>query len=221
MDWVPCGISGPLTGGTSPPVRSKRLNYVLILLHSVAFAAFDALRQHSEIVTPNGYMAMTPMDKSILVGTTVALVASLAINHAVHGFGCWGLQPGGFTSAMIYAVQILAAVIGVLLLLVALSRNAVPFDTVRLSAIAFFVLASIATCIVFGWRAHTSIHGQGPENLLAYSTVAPTTYLVGRYRHARYNIGNAAQDDQPIASSDVGEISRLSDNPYAPPQSRA
>jgi hypothetical protein len=121
----------------------------------------------------------------ILVGITLLLVAAIAVNHLVHGFGCWGLQPGGPASAMIYDLQILTAVIGILWLLDALKRRDAPDDALRLGAIGLFSLASIAMFMVFGWAAHTSIHHQGAENLVAYLTVAATTYLVGSYGHLR------------------------------------
>lgn len=157
----------------------------------------------------------------ILVGITALLVAALGINHAVHGLGCWGLQPGGPVSAMIYDAQILTCIVGVLWLIAALSRKTVPHDTLRIVAIAFFVLASIALYMIFGWRAHTSIHRQGPENLIAYLTVAATTYLVGRYPRQR-DENDAVPEVDSIAIPNLDQIDRpKTDNPYEPPQSLA
>ncbi len=92
---------------------------------------------------------------------------------------------------MIYDLQILTAVVGTLWLLVSLSRRTVPYNGLQLTAVAVFVLASVATYMLFGWTAHTSIHHLGPENLLAYLTVACTTYLIGRYgrRHCDRPVG--------------------------------
>lgn len=158
----------------------------------------------------------------ILVGITILLIASIAINHLVHGFGCWGLQPGGPTSAMIYDLQILTAVLGVLWLLSALSRRTVPYDALRLSAIAFFAFASVATFMLFGWAAHTSIHHQGAENLVAYLTVAATTYLVGRYGYLRQKDDSKTSHEALDASKVKGQATlEKSDNPYEPPQTIA
>jgi hypothetical protein len=157
----------------------------------------------------------------ILIGITAILVAALVINHAVHGLGCWGLQPGGPISAMIYDVQILTCVVGVLWLIGALSRKTVPHDTLQIVGIGFFVLASVGLYMVFGWRAHTSIHRQGPENLIAYLTVAATTYLVGRYLRQRDG-NDAGSESDSVAPPNLDQIDRpATDNPYEPPQSLA
>ena len=121
----------------------------------------------------------------ILVGVTILLVAAMALNHAVHGVACWGLQPGGSLSATIYDLQILAALIGLLWLLVSVTRRTLPCSWPQLIAIAVLSIASVATYVQFGWAANTSIHWQGPENLLAFVTVAGTTYLIGRYGRRR------------------------------------
>ena len=47
---------------------------------------------------------------------------------------CWGFQPGGSASAMIYDLQIFASLIGMFSLLVSLSRRSVPFKWLELAA---------------------------------------------------------------------------------------
>lgn len=121
----------------------------------------------------------------IFVAITMLLIAVMAFNHVVYGFGCWGLRPGGALSATIYDLQILAALIGILRLTASLLRRTAPCKWIQLVAIGAFGLASVATYIRFGWRAHTSAHWQGPENLIAFLTVACTTYLIGRYGGSR------------------------------------
>jgi len=158
----------------------------------------------------------------ILVGITLLLVAAIAVNHIVHGFGCWGLQPGGPTSAMTYDFQILTAVIGILWLLSALIRRTVPCDALRLFAIGFFALLSVLLFMLFGWTAHTSIHHLGAENLVAYLTVAATTYLVGRYGHRRKKADSETNRKPSASARDAVQIPRNpSDNPYEPPQTIA
>ena len=158
----------------------------------------------------------------IFVGITFLLVAAIAINHIIHGFGCWGLQPGGPTSAMIYDLQILTAVIGMLWLLSALIRRKVPCDALRLVVIGLFALGSIVLFMLFGWTAHTSIHHLGAENLVAYLTVAATTYLVGRYGYLRKKSETTTNHEPSDGARDVGQKARNpSDNPYEPPQTIA
>ena len=139
----------------------------------------------------------------ILVGITVLLIAAIAINHLVHGFGCWGLQPGGPMSAMIYDLQILTAVIGCLWLIIALSRRTVSWDSLRLGAICLLAFVSIAMFMLFGGRAHTSIHHQRAENLFAYLTVAATTYLVGRYGHFHKKSQSGSRRDGGARARDL------------------
>jgi hypothetical protein len=117
----------------------------------------------------------------ILVAITMLLTAAMVLNHAVHGIFFWGFHPGGSLSATIYDLQILVALIGLLRLTVSLLRRTVPCEWIQLIAIGAFGLASAATYMLFGWQAHTSAHWQGPENLIAFQTVACTTYLIGRY----------------------------------------
>ena len=155
----------------------------------------------------------------ILLGITLLLVAAIAVNHIVHGFGCWGLRPGGPTSAMIYDLQILAAVIGILWLFSALMRRTVPCDALRLFAIAFFAIVSVWLFMLFGWTAHTSIHHLGAENLVAYLTVAATTYLVGRYGFLRKKFNSEANLNPSDGARNAGRNTRdPNDNPYEPPQ---
>jgi len=114
----------------------------------------------------------------LLTIITIMLIAAMAVNHAVNGVGCWGLQAGGPTSAVIYDLQILLALIALVWLFVSLSRRPQTIRLGQLLVIGISVLNSIVTHVLFGWTAHTSIHGLGPENLLAYLSIALTTLLI-------------------------------------------
>ncbi|MEM8671536.1 MAG: hypothetical protein AAGG48_28710 [Planctomycetota bacterium] len=153
-----------------------------------------------------------------LAGITAFLAAALAINHAIHGLGCWGARPGGSTSAIIYDTQVLTCIVGLLWLFTRLYRGTVPHDKFRLLTIVFLVLASVTLFKAFGWQIHTTVHHQGPENLLAYFTVAATTYLVGRYPVSRYAM-EAVREARTLSSLDVNQTARTTtDNPYESPQ---
>ena len=146
---------------------------------------------------------------------TLFLAAALAINHAVHGEGCWGLQPGGAVSATIYDVQFIISVTGAAWLTVASLYKTIPQNWLRLSVIGCFVLASVASFMVFGWRIGSSVQNQGAENWLAYITAAATTYLIGRYPK-KHNTKSITREDNSFASPNSDRTT--TDNPYEPPQ---
>lgn len=156
----------------------------------------------------------------LLIAITVLLAGILAVNHVVHGFGCWGLQRGGTVSTNVYDLQILAAMVGTIGLLHGFYKGTLRLDGSRLLVIGLFALASIATFWLFGWATHTSLHHQGPENLVAYSMVAATTYFLGRYRQGCPAIESAAADARTdVAFTSNAPTTAVSDNPYEPPQS--
>ena len=158
----------------------------------------------------------------LLIAFTVLLATILAINHVVHGFGCWGLQPGGTVSGSVYDLQILAAFVGTIGLLRGFHNGKLRVDEFRLLLIGVFIFASVLTFWIFGWRTYTSMHHQGPENLLAYASVAATTYLLGRYRQCCPAIEPAfaaAQSDMSFPSN--APPAAPSTNPYEPPQPNA
>lgn len=158
-----------------------------------------------------------------LVGTTFLLAVAMAINHAVHGVGCWGLQAGGPTSQMIYGLQILCAASGLVWLLVKIAQREAPLDVPGLMALAALVTASVAGYRVVGWRIFTSIHAQGLENLIAYLSVAGMTCVIGWYPHAKGDVRDAASVDES-GEPPVGKAAGAgtpSDNPYEPPRNPA
>ncbi len=117
----------------------------------------------------------------VFVVSTACLVVALTANHIVHGFGCWGLQPGGRTSALIYDLQILTALISLVWLAIVLSASRKPVNPNRLIMIGCCVVASVIMFMVTGWKAHTSIHYQGAENILAFLPVVFTSLAAGAY----------------------------------------
>jgi len=149
--------------------------------------------------------------RMLLTSITLLLLTVMAVNHAVHGFGCWGLQPGGPLSGLIYDLQIFAALAGTMWLLTSLTRGRVGYGFVQLLAIAAFLTASAITFWLYGWAAHTTAHHQGAENLIAFLAVAATTYLIGRY-HAPVHV---AAHNQPKCHELLNTDTTL--NPYKSP----
>lgn len=115
------------------------------------------------------------------VASTLCLVAALAVNHLVHGFGCWGLQPGGRTSALIYDLQILTALSGIVWLAYAMAWRRMPRNRSRLMIIGVWAIASAVSYMLVGWKAHTSSHRFGSESLVAFLTVAGASLAIGTY----------------------------------------
>lgn len=117
----------------------------------------------------------------IFIALTSCLVLALAVNHVVHGFGCWGFQPGGAASGLIYELQTLTAMVGIGWLVIAISQRKLPIRPARLLLIGLFTVASVAMYLLTGWTAHTSAQHQGAENLLAFAPVVVTTLATGAY----------------------------------------
>ena len=120
----------------------------------------------------------------LLIVATLALMLAMTANHLVHGTGCWGLQPGGMNSRYIYDSQIILAIFGFVWLVISVATRSTKSKPLQLAVILVLGAASIYTFSTHGWTYRTSIHKLGPENLIAYLTLAFTTYFVGRYVHS-------------------------------------
>lgn len=117
-----------------------------------------------------------------IVLATTAILCLLAVNHAVHGFGCWGYQPGGPISGMLFDLQATLALAAFTWLIY---RVYVAKDTGRLIALALALAAALAAMAAYqstGFQLHTSIHGQGPENLPTFFLVSAVSLVIGIYR---------------------------------------
>ncbi|MGI8978810.1 MAG: hypothetical protein ACR2FY_06265 [Pirellulaceae bacterium] len=113
---------------------------------------------------------------------TLAILCMLAINRAVHGFGCWGYQPGGPISGMLFDLQ---ATLSLAAFTWLIYRVYVAKDTGRLIAFALALATTLAAMVAYqttGSQLHTSIHGQGPENLPTFFLVSAVSLVIGIYR---------------------------------------
>lgn len=110
---------------------------------------------------------------------TLLILLMLAINHAVHGFGCWGLQPGGRTSGYLYLAQLLLSAYAVLYTLTRAVRAASPRNILFASAALGLSVVRWALMDAYGWQMHTSIHNQGAENLLPFFINSAVAIAVG------------------------------------------
>jgi len=134
--------------------------------------------------------------KMTLVLTSLAILALLGLNHAIHGAGCWGFQPGGGFSALLFDVQTLTSLIAVGW---ALYRLFTGHQRTRFIVIGagFVVAAAAVACYVsVGWRMHTSIHNQGPENLPTFFLTSLVAILLGGYKWWTARRGSGCTDVQ-------------------------
>ena len=114
------------------------------------------------------------------ISATYLILAALVINHLFFGFGCWGFQPGGGISSLLYSLQILIAGIVSILLLILIVRERHAQWRRDLVVTTISIIAIAGSLIGFGWRAFTSIHFQGPENLIPFLIASFMTITLSR-----------------------------------------
>jgi hypothetical protein len=108
------------------------------------------------------------------------ILAALVINHLIFGFGCWGFQPGGRISSLLYSLQILIAGIVSVSLFILIIRERHGHWRRDLLVTTISVVAIAGSLFGFGWRAFTSIHFQGPENLIPFLIASFMTITLSR-----------------------------------------
>ncbi len=89
--------------------------------------------------------------------------------HIIYGWGCWGLQAGGPINSLLVPVMtvvFLATAVSVMISANSILRFLIRAFTLLLAS-AFIITAYVHT----GWRIFTSIHNQGPENLLLIAAI--------------------------------------------------
>ena len=104
------------------------------------------------------------MRRAPIVLLLVALNFAEGVIHLVYGSGCWGFQPGGHYS-MLMAVGLVLTFIATVVWALMSVRRLLEFVSLALATI----LGSAAILVSYtwvGWRLFTTIHNQGPENLL-------------------------------------------------------
>ena len=114
---------------------------------------------------------------SVVISFVIAL--GLVINHLVHGWGCWGLQPGGRISAHLYFLQLIVAGVATVRALSLLFRERCPGWLFASVFVALLAIVTAALYVTDGWVINTSIHLQGPENLIPFGAASATAILGG------------------------------------------
>ena len=117
---------------------------------------------------------------SILISCLILL--ALAANHLIYGFGCWGLQPGGPISAKLYEFQLAVAVVATLLAAYSLLKIKPARWERQMGIIGIALIGAVAIFYSGGWRVFTSMHHQGPENLLLFLSATASAIIAGYAR---------------------------------------
>ena len=113
-----------------------------------------------------------------IIGSTL-IAAALVANHLVHGWGCWGLQPGGPVSARLYALQILLALLTCVYAYIHLLQGKFPGGRILLIILTFCLISMATLFATRGTVVFTSVHFQGPENLLPFAASSATAIWGG------------------------------------------
>ena len=108
---------------------------------------------------------------------TVLILLGLALNHAWHGSGCWGLQPGGTISSNLYFAQALFSIYAVLVTLRIFAREIVIRNL--LFSIGAVAIGTAAVLSISNSHMHTSVHHQGMENLIPFFSNSLVAIIVG------------------------------------------
>ena len=96
--------------------------------------------------------------------------------HIVCGWRCWGFQPVGRVNMLIVvALSVLLVTTALLSLLSAGNRSRL---LLRAGVATAGLTMSVAAYSAVGWRLFTSVHHQGPENLLLVAALNAGTIAV-------------------------------------------
>jgi hypothetical protein len=116
------------------------------------------------------------------ITVTYLILIALGVNHLINGLGCWGFDAGGRFSSFLYSTQILiAGIVAVSLYILILWER---HDQWRrdLVVTTILVLAVAVSFFTIGWVAFTSIHYQGPVNLIPFLIASYVTIALSRIR---------------------------------------
>lgn len=112
----------------------------------------------------------------LLIPTFLILIG-LALNHAWHGMGCWGYQPGGEISSLLYYAQSLASIYAII------GTAVYCFRDLSIRNLMFAATAMLMGIVAFYLISHssmnTSVHNQGPENLIPFFANSLVAIIVG------------------------------------------
>jgi len=157
-------------------ILGARINTAQRLLqHTLPCCTMDARRDGAPELAWRASQVM-------IITATLILLSLLALNHTIHGPGCWGLQPGGRWSATLFNIQVLVSALAICwsLYRVFWARGRIKFTVVAIAYLA--AIAAAFSYMKVGWRMHTSIHGQGIENLPTFLLVSLVAIILGAYK---------------------------------------
>ncbi len=145
---------------------------------------YGGSRDHKKRMQPTARTArlMRAVEHMKSVIISLGILVALAINHAVHGLGCWGLQPGGRFSSLLYWFQAIVAVVGLVWVCYRVIKGRERRRFVVAACIGLLAAGAIVAYVGIGWRIDTSIHNQGPENLIPFCLVSLVAITTGGYR---------------------------------------
>jgi hypothetical protein len=113
------------------------------------------------------------------IRTSSFVLIALAMNHLIHGFGCWGLQPGGRFSALLCFPQ-LAVAAGAM---IGACRCLFKFRPPNWGWLIGLVgVVSTAAFVLFyqrGLNLFSSAHFQGIENLAPFLSASASAMIAG------------------------------------------
>jgi len=112
--------------------------------------------------------------------STFILITLLTINHIIYGQGCWGFQPGGKYSGLLYMLQLVVFL--VIFFKLSITHKIGEKRPCKISV--YIVLASCLSVVIvsymfIGWKINTSIHHMGVENLIPFLCASMTSILLG------------------------------------------
>ena len=109
---------------------------------------------------------------------TIAILMLLGINLWQHGQGCWGAQPGGGLSSLLYLLQLVAAAWALAFGGLRLLKHKPPSWVVGIILLGVCGLSSVYLLLNQGHIMWTTVHHQGLENLTPF-IMASLTACVG------------------------------------------
>lgn len=113
--------------------------------------------------------------------STVLVGLLLFANLVVHDFSCWGLQPGGKLTALLFGSQSAISLMALTWMTRQVFQGKFGGRFAVFALALALTIAAIATFATTGWRMYSSIHSQGPENLTTFALASAVALVVGMH----------------------------------------